>query len=52
MSRSVEDGISFGYSRAFKHTDAPDENTIKNAIYEAVMNEICENFVFEDVISE
>jgi len=48
MSMAVENGISYGYSRAFKHTDTPTEEAIRNAIYEAVMNEICENFTFDD----
>ena len=52
MSKCIEDGIAYGYQRAFKHTDKPDDNAIKNAIYEAVMNEICENFTFDDLISE
>lgn len=48
MSMAVEQGVNYGYTRAFKHTDTPDEQAIKQAIYDAVINEICENFTFED----
>lgn len=49
IARCVEDGIEVGHRRAFKHTDSPPPDHINNAIYEAVMAEVCEWFIFEDV---
>lgn len=42
ISRAVELGIAYGYSRAYKHTDEPEEEMFKEAIYMAVMHEIYE----------
>lgn len=46
LERCVEDGIAYGYRRAFKHTDTPEEDTIREAIQMAIMNEISEWFQF------
>jgi hypothetical protein len=48
LSRAVEEGIEFGYGRAFKHTDKPSDEAIKTAIYDAIMHEICELVLFGD----
>ena len=48
ISRCVEDGISYGYQRAFKHTASPGEAHIKESIYDAVTNEISEWFNFPE----
>ncbi len=42
LSRAVGEGITYGWNRAHKHTDNPNEETIKDEIERAVMNEICE----------
>lgn len=49
LSECVEDGINLGYTRAHKHTDTPTEQQIKEAIEQAVMSEICQYFLFEDL---
>ena len=48
LSECITRGIDYGYSRAYKHTDKPSEETIKNEIYNAVTNEVCEYFSFEE----
>jgi hypothetical protein len=48
IREAVENGIAYGWARAHKHTDAPDEHTIKTAIEDAVMNELCEVITFDD----
>ena len=45
----VESGVEYGYMRAHKHTDSPSEETIKEAMCEAIMAEMCEWFVFEEL---
>ena len=44
LDRCVDEGISFGYARAFKHTDAPSESAIHESIHREVMQQICEWF--------
>lgn len=44
LSRAVEEGVRYGYNRAHKHVENPDENHICNEIEEAVMNAIYEWF--------
>ena len=44
----IENGASYGVMRAFKHTETPDIDTIVEQVEQAVMNEICEWFDFED----
>ena len=49
ITQCVETGVMLGWNRAHKHTDTPDPDTIRNAIEQAVLNEICEWFDFEEV---
>lgn len=44
----VENGINYGWNRAHKHVSDPSPEQIKNAIEDAVMNEVSEWFTFED----
>lgn len=48
LQNAVEVGVNYGYNRAFKHNESPGEGDITEAIYQAVMNEICEAFSFGD----
>lgn len=45
---AVENGVKYGYYRAHKHNDNPDQDQITDAIISAVINEICEWFEFDD----
>jgi hypothetical protein len=49
IAQCVETGVMLGWNRAHKHTDTPDPDTIRNAIEQAVLNEICEWFDFDEV---
>ena len=49
ITQCVETGVMLGWNRAHKHTDTPDPDTIRNAIEQAVLNEICEWFDFDEV---
>lgn len=49
LDEAVEMGVTRGYNRAFKHTDAPTEEQIKDSIHNAVMGAICEWFIFDEV---
>jgi len=46
LARAVEEGLDYGYRRAYKHTDTPSEDGLKEEIRLAIMNEICEVFEF------
>ena len=48
LERAVEDGVRYGYRRAFKHNDHPSEEAICEAVENAVMSEIGEWFEFGD----
>ena len=52
MERCVEEGINLGWNRAHKHTDTPDEHQIKDAIHNAIMLHISENWIFDEVYDE
>ena len=47
IERIVEEGTESGYNRAHKHTDTPNEATIKQCIEQYIMNGFDEHFTFE-----
>jgi len=49
LVQAVEEGVAYGYHRAYKHADGPTEAQVKDAVIEAVLNEICEWFEIADV---
>lgn len=48
IERCVEDGVSLGYNRAFKHNDNPSQAHIEDQIIQAIMTEVCEWFDFNE----
>jgi hypothetical protein len=48
LVEAVERGVAYGYMRAHKHIDKPDEETMKSQIQDAVMSELCEVIDFGD----
>lgn len=51
LQRAVEEGISYGYRRAHKHLEegqTPSEQSLKDAIEDAVMLNITEWFHIDD----
>ncbi len=48
MRDCVEEGIRYGYMRAYKYcVDHPTEGELTNCVEDAVMAQICEYFEFE-----
>ena len=47
LEMCIENGLTYGYRRAFKHTDDPSEEHITNTIKESIMHELYEWFDFE-----
>lgn len=47
ISDAVDRGVTTGYRRSHKHTDTPGEHGITDAIYSAIMAELCEVLKFE-----
>ena len=45
--RAIDDGVCYGWHRAHKHTDTPDDEMIKSAIDLGVGNEISEWINFD-----
>lgn len=52
MCEAVEEGIAYGWMRAHKHVDNPTEESIKDAIEQAVMTSISQYFWFDDRLPE
>ncbi len=48
IERAVEEGIRYGYKKAHKHTDNPDEEGLKQLILDAIMQEFSEIINFEE----
>ena len=48
LTECIERGASYGVMRAFKHTDNPGYDNIAEAVENAIMNEICEHFTFDE----
>lgn len=48
LTTAIDTGINYGWNRAHKHTDTPDEADVKEAIYNAVVSELCEVVNFND----
>jgi hypothetical protein len=44
----IENGIAYGMTRAYKHTDEPTDDQIKFVLRDAIMHEIYEWFYFEE----
>ena len=49
LEMCIENGLSYGYRRAFKHTDDPTEDQMTQAIKDAIMHELYEWFYFVGV---
>jgi len=52
IAQCVENGVMLGWNRAHKHIDNPEPEFIREQIERAVLNEICEWFVFEGIKDE
>lgn len=52
LSRAIEEGVSYGWQRAHKHTETPDPQLIKETIEWAVENSISEVFTFDEFSDE
>lgn len=48
ISDAVERAVAYGWRRAHKHTDTPDETTVCQEIENAVINDLCEILMFPD----
>ena len=48
LEMCIENGLAYGYTRAFKHDDDPTEEQITQAIKDAIMHEIYEWFDMEN----
>lgn len=40
LEMCIDNGVSLGYNRAFKHNDNPSEDTIKQNITRAILEEL------------
>ena len=47
IARAVEEGVAYGYGRAHKH-GKPDEETLKNEVYNSVLNSLSEVLSYGD----
>ena len=47
LSEAITQGINWGWIHAHKHSNTPSEDTIKDYIYEDIMNSLSEIFNYE-----
>jgi hypothetical protein len=52
LETAIVQGVSYGYSRAYKHVENPTERAIIDSIVEQVMNSLDDWFEFEDEKNE
>jgi hypothetical protein len=48
IRRAVEEGVRYGWSRAHKHDEKPDPDVLREALENAVVNELCEWLIFDE----
>lgn len=48
LEQAIDEGIRFGYRRAHKHTEEPDESYLIETISNEIMNQIDLYFDFEE----
>jgi hypothetical protein len=49
LEMCIENGLAYGYRRAFKHNDNPTEEHVMAAIRDSIMHEFHEWFDFDKV---
>jgi hypothetical protein len=42
VREAVEAGVNYGYHRAHKHVEKPDESVVVDTVTQEVMNNLCE----------
>lgn len=52
LTRAIEDGITFGWNRAYKYTDNPTPDVFHREITNAIMMNIDESFIFPELEDE
>ena len=52
LERAIDEGISYGYHRAHKYTDTPDENLLSQCINYAIWLEIDAIFAFDKEVED
>lgn len=50
LDRCIETGFARGWNNAYKHHDHPTEDGIREYVREAIWDELCEAFDFEEPI--
>lgn len=48
LSEVIERSVRYGYNRAHKHVENPNEDHIVETIHTAVMNDLCEIIKFDE----
>ena len=48
LENAIEQGISYGYSRAFKHNEKPNEQHIQQCMEDAIWLELDKMLSFDD----
>ena len=52
LERAIDEGISYGYHRAHKYTDTPDEHLLSERINYGIWLEIDAIFAFDEEVEE
>lgn len=46
LERAIDEGVEYGFMRAYKTNAAPNEDDMREAVKMAVLNSVCEWFTF------
>lgn len=48
LARAVEEGTAIGWARAHQYVDSPSPESIRDAVAQAILSELCDVLMFDE----